>query len=94
MYITRERERKEISKEEFDKRIYHRKDDSIEELCKEMFHNSDYIKEPVLKFGIGILGILDPNNIIGYRYYRLGKEKLVYICGSKEYDYLKNNNII
>ena len=42
----------------------------------------------------GLLAMLDPNEIIGYKYYKLGKEKLVYICGSKEYDYLKNNNII
>ena len=94
MYTTREREWKEISKEEFDRRIYHRKDDSIKELCKEILYNSNYVKEPVFKSGIGILGTLDPNNIIRYRYYRLSKEKLVYICGSEEYNYLVNNNII
>lgn len=94
MQITRDREKKEISKEEFDRSIYHRKDNSIEELLQEIFHNSDYIKEPILKSGIGFLGLCDPDNIIGYKYYKLGKEKLVIVCGEKEYQYLKNKNII
>jgi hypothetical protein len=92
-YFQRERERIKISKEEYEKNAYKRKDDSLKERMKEMFLNSDFLREPIYK-NSGLLAMLDPNEIIGYKYYKLGKEKLVYICGSKEYDYLKNNNII
>lgn len=92
-YFVRDIERIKISKKEYERNTYKRKNDSIEELMKEIMVNSEFIREPIYK-NSGLLAMLEPNEIIGYRYYKLGKEKLVYVCGSKEYDCLKNNNII
>lgn len=88
-YFQRERERIKISKEEYEKNTYKRKDDSVAELVQEIIFNSNFIRIPIYK-NPGLLAMWEPNEIVGYDYYKLGKEKLIYIIGEEEYRYLIN----
>lgn len=80
----------EISKEEYDKarnKTKITKDSSLLEMFESLAHLFDYKEEPIYKEP-GLLAMLDPNNIIGYKYYKRVGEETYYLCGSKEYEYL------
>ena len=80
----------EISKEEYDKardKTKITKDSSLLEMLESLEHLFDYKEEPIYKEP-GLLAMLDPNNIIGYKYYKRVGEETYYLCGSEEYEYL------
>lgn len=77
----------EISKEEYEK--WESKITTVEDFILSGF---DYKKEPILERK-GLLAMMDPNNhIIGYKYYKRVGEETCYLCGQKEYEFLKNLN--
>ena len=51
------------------------------------FYNT-YLKVPIYKDS-GILAQIKGSEIIGYKYKKKLKTELVYVCGSKEYEYLQ-----
>lgn len=48
-----------------------------------------YLEVPVYKDS-GLLAQIKGSEIIGYKYKKKLKTKLVYVCGSKEYEYLQD----
>ena len=52
------------------------------------FYNT-YLKVPIYKDS-GILAQIKGSEIIGYKYKKKLKTELVYVCGSKEYEYLQD----
>ena len=68
-----------VTKEEYDK---WKQEVSICGLFGETYKAESIYKEP------GLLAMLDPNNIIGYKYYKKVGEETYYLCGSEEYEYL------
>lgn len=81
---------KEISKEEYDKaqnKTNINEDFDLLEILELLEQVFNYKAEPIYKES-GLLTMLDPNNIIGYKYYKKVGEETYYLCGSKEYEYL------
>ena len=75
----------ETTKEEYDK--WRHSDDC---LLDYLTNSINYRIETVYET-LGLVVMMDPNNkIIDYKYYKKVKDKLYYLCGNVEYEYLKD----
>ena len=84
MFIQYLREQIPTTEEDYKSSLYKRKDDSLVEISKEALSELKFDKKPIYKEP-GLKSIMN-NEIIGYKYYRLGEFKGHLICSERDFN--------
>ena len=83
MFIQYLREWIPTTEEDYKSSIYKRKDNSLTEICKEYLSELEFNRKPIYKEP-GLKSVMN-DEIIGYKYYRLGEPRGCLICSERAF---------